>query len=234
MTTVLLEQLCRCCLNECVRSTQLTGRVTSFDANVILDENFTYADAIYMCTSIRCDERDGQSPKSICDACMPELVTALLFRTKCLASDSLLRDRLSASDHELEQLPAKDVDDQGPELAESNERTFDELSERKCSDENLEKSCLSQERSGTNETQPLEDVNSKATTTTTAASNDDPVIRKKNVELITYKKYKCLECAKEFHSKAVLDVHRDYHQKTIAGKKFVHFFVANFQLWSTT
>lgn len=223
MTTVLLEQLCRCCLNECVRPTQLAGRVTSFDANVILDENFTYADAIYMCTSIRCDEQGGQSPKSICDACLPELVTALLFRTKCLASDSLLRDRLSVPDHELEQLPAKDVDEQGPELSKSNERTLDELSERKSSEKNLEKRCLNETRSGTNETQPVEDVNSK---TTTAASNDDlnAVIHQKSDELTTYKKYKCLECAKEFHSKAVLDVHREYHQKTVSSKKFVHFF----------
>lgn len=275
MTTALLEQLCRCCLNECEQSTQLSGRVSSFDANVILDEHFTYADAIYMCTSIRCDQSTANSPKIICDTCLQELLTALLFRTKCLASDSLLKDQLSVSGHALERLSRKGHNEQGLREVKANDElsrgsvkykisgknyeefatdtskfSFDKIGIESNDEENViqmretqtgpslveidvDRGSISEnpivrfcdKTNEANEKSSLNQAQNRSTTKTSDISNDNSntVLVSSASKSISYKKYKCLECAKEYHAKAVYDAHREYHEKSLADIKFVEF-----------
>lgn len=108
MNTVFLEKICRCCLNESENLTDLFDSITGFDPNVIIDGDFTYSDAIYLCTNIRCDiditdanDQIIELPKLICELCSKELRSALLFRSKCTTSDNLLREQTIGSCDEL-------------------------------------------------------------------------------------------------------------------------------------
>lgn len=108
MNTVFLQKICRCCLNESENLTNLFDSITGFDANVVIDGDFTYSDAIYLCTNIRCDiditdanEQIIELPKLICEFCSKELRSALLFRSKCTTSDNLLREQTIGSCDEL-------------------------------------------------------------------------------------------------------------------------------------
>lgn len=255
MTSVLIEKLCRCCLNGCEQSTELFDRVLSFDANVILDDNFTYADAILMCTSIRCDENAANLPKLICDICLQQLITALLFRTKCLASDSLLKDQLNELKRSIDKANIEQESNAGGTLPDHcralnvNDKNCDVL--EKCLWSGVDKESNNEKNTiRTLETQPngpsdvridYDDARShwsggiceKVIETDEETSAVEPaaiinvisnsVTHNKQTDRISYKKFKCVQCEKEFHSETVFDAHREYHKKSLASNKFVEF-----------
>lgn len=100
MDVVTIDQLCRCCLNDKTHLTSLYDKYV--DDELILEPEITNADAIFMCTNVRCDEIDLghgnndqtiECPETICDECLNELRVAVNFRAKCEASDRLLRQQ---------------------------------------------------------------------------------------------------------------------------------------------
>lgn len=104
MYTVFLEKICRCCLNEGDHLTDLFEKISENDLNPTKNNNFTYSDAMLLCANVRCDvdvvdvdEQVVELPKKICDVCIEELRVALLFRTKCETSDSILREQIIRS-----------------------------------------------------------------------------------------------------------------------------------------
>lgn len=144
MNTVFSQKICRCCLNESENLTNLFDIITGFDSNVVIEEDFTYFDAMYLCTNIRCDiditdanEHVIELPKVICELCLQELRSALLFRSKCTTSDNLLHEQTIATCEELifEHLPDEITKDG------INENAV-EIIETKCSIQTHEKVCL--------------------------------------------------------------------------------------------
>lgn len=102
MNTVFLEKICRCCLNESDQLTNLFDPVIGIDIHIVLGDCFTYSDALFLCTNVRCDvdildvnKHVVEFPRNLCDICKQELSAALSFRTKCKSSDSLLREQTS-------------------------------------------------------------------------------------------------------------------------------------------
>lgn len=104
MNTLILEKICRCCLNE---NDPLTNLLDKFvDGDVNFDPCLTFSDAILLCTNVRCDEDTIDAndqiielPKTICERCLSELRIAVNFRAKCEASDNLLRQQIIDANH---------------------------------------------------------------------------------------------------------------------------------------
>lgn len=111
MSTVFLERICRCCLNESEDMTNLFDRVIRIES-FAFDEHFNYSDLIYLCTNVRCDldvidanEHLVELPRNVCDVCIQELRAVFIFRQKCESSDSLLREQtVGLSSHSTEEI----------------------------------------------------------------------------------------------------------------------------------
>lgn len=106
MSTVFLEKICRCCLNESEDMTNLFDCVASIDS-FTFKQHFTYSDLIYLCTNVRCDldvvdanEQIVELPRNVCDLCVQELKCSFVFRQKCESSDNLLREQTTGINHE--------------------------------------------------------------------------------------------------------------------------------------
>lgn len=94
MEITITDQICRCCMAHGELIKNIHEKFIEPDA--IFDPEITYADAIYLCTNIRCDDN---LPQLICSDCLDKLRVAIHFRAKCEETDVLLRKQLKPDIH---------------------------------------------------------------------------------------------------------------------------------------
>lgn len=203
MNTIFLEKICRCCLNESDNLTNLFDPITDLDTNIILDETFTFSDAMYLCTNIRCDihmtninDAIIELPKFICDICLHELRSALIFRTKCVTNDNLLRDQIVVGCEEI--------------IFEPEETSKIEKNE------NQSNSVQSNEKTTPNQ-QSIEVIS--VPVTNEVILEDEEIKSQQLTEVQNYKKFRCNQCEKEFHTEKIYETHCQHHKNQLTRQK---------------
>lgn len=94
MNVTILADACRCCMSNKVHTNDLFEKFHNIGPKI--DPEITYADAVYLCTSIQFEEHGaGGLPKKICDECVYDLRVAINFRAKCEESEAMLRDHIN-------------------------------------------------------------------------------------------------------------------------------------------
>lgn len=210
LNMVFSMDICRCCSNNSKEQTPLFAQISSFEEDIKIDEQFTYADAIYLTTHIRYDE-DDELPQTICNDCLDELISSINFRIKCEMNERAL--------HKEADIPYDE-----PVIGEIiDKETFLGMHEIKLED--LDE--LAEEEQQQNESiQTLDYSNSdiKLEPNNDKSNENEPRF---------CEEYKCAECSKEFNSEVEFEKHCEYHRETTIERfVFVQFWekIPNFLL----
>lgn len=200
------KAICRCCSINSDQQTSLFTQISSFEGEETINEEFTYADAIYLSTNIRYDE-DDQLPKTICDTCLDELILSLNFRIKCAMNERALHKEADIP-YDEEAIDGNVDKDSILGICEIKMEDGNEVAQKQLQQQQQNDSSVSLDVSNSDIKQELNN----------GKNNEN--------ESRFYEEYRCDQCSKIFNSEVEFEAHCEYnHATTIKGFVFVNFYL---------